>query len=94
MKKLNLKSRKVWLLFGGVLVLIVIGILLATQINSTSAEGETPSIQTAKVRTGDLVVSASGSGSIVSSAQAGLGFRTGGIVSEVFCNPRPKCNQG
>ena len=84
MKKINLKSRKVWLLVGGFVVLTIIGVLLATQIKSTSADDESPSIQTAKVRTGDLVVSAAGSGSIVSQAQAGLGFRTGGIVSEVY----------
>ncbi|PKO02303.1 MAG: hypothetical protein CVU43_08405 [Chloroflexi bacterium HGW-Chloroflexi-5] len=94
MKKNNLKSRKVWFMLGGVLVLTIIGVLLATQIKSTSADDESPSIQTAKVRTGDLVVSASGSGSIVSSAQAGLGFRTSGIVSEVFVIPGQNVTKG
>ncbi len=88
MKKINLKSRKVWFMLGGVLVLTIIGIFFTTQIKLTSADDESPSIQTAKVRTGDLVVSASGSGLIISSAQAGLGFRTG------LCHLRPKCNQG
>lgn len=84
MKKINLKNGKVWLMLGGVLALSISGILFATQTKTTSADNESPSIQTAKVRNSDLVVSASGTGSVVSSAQAGLGFRSGGIIDEVY----------
>lgn len=42
-----------------------------------------PALQTAKVRTGDLVVSASGAGTIVPAAQVDLAFRTGGVLTEL-----------
>jgi RND family efflux transporter MFP subunit len=44
---------------------------------------ETPALQTAKVRTGDLVVTASGAGTVVPAAQLDLGFRTSGVLTEL-----------
>ena len=43
----------------------------------------TPALQTTKVRTGDLVITASGAGTVLPSAQVDLAFRTGGILSEL-----------
>lgn len=40
-------------------------------------------LQTTKVRTGDLVITASGAGTVLPSAQVDLAFRTGGVVAEV-----------
>jgi len=48
-----------------------------------SEAAETPALQTAKVRTGDLVVTASGAGTVVPSAQLDLGFRTSGVLTEL-----------
>jgi RND family efflux transporter MFP subunit len=44
---------------------------------------EEPTIKTAKVRRGDLVVAASGAGELVPLAQVELSFRTGGLLSAV-----------
>lgn len=43
----------------------------------------TPALQTTKVRTGDLVITASGAGTVLPSAQVDLAFRTGGILTEL-----------
>lgn len=40
-------------------------------------------LQTTKVRTGDLVITASGAGTVLPSAQVDLAFRTGGVVTEL-----------
>ncbi len=50
---------------------------------TTSEAAEAPALQTAKVRVGDLVVTASGAGTIVPSAQIDLGFRTSGVLTEL-----------
>ncbi|MBI5943218.1 MAG: efflux RND transporter periplasmic adaptor subunit [Chloroflexi bacterium] len=50
---------------------------------TTSDAAETPALQTAKVRMGDLVVTASGAGTIVPSAQMELGFRASGVLTEL-----------
>lgn len=42
-----------------------------------------PALQTAKVRIGDLIITASGAGTVIPSAQVDLAFRTGGTVSEL-----------
>lgn len=71
--------------------LFITGILLAAIIagviyfNQPTAADETsaPALQTAKVRTGDLVITANGAGSIVPAAQVELGFRSTGVVAEV-----------
>jgi len=48
-----------------------------------SEAAETPALQTAKVRTGDLVVTASGAGTVVPASQLDLGFRTSGVLTEL-----------
>ncbi|MCB0017041.1 MAG: efflux RND transporter periplasmic adaptor subunit [Anaerolineales bacterium] len=44
---------------------------------------EEPTIQTARVRTGDIIVSASGAGAVVAATEINLGFRTGGVLAGV-----------
>ncbi len=51
------------------------------QNNMADAEAaEEPAMQTAKVRTGDLVLYANGSGLVVPASEASFGFRSGGQV--------------
>ncbi len=50
---------------------------------TTSDAAATPALQTAKVRTGDLVVTASGAGTVVPAAQLDLSFRTSGVLTEL-----------
>ncbi|MFQ5418733.1 MAG: biotin/lipoyl-binding protein, partial [Anaerolineae bacterium] len=53
-----------------------------------------PAIQTAKVRTGDIVVSASGAGMIVPAIEIDLGFRSGGALVEVLAQVGDKVQAG
>lgn len=55
---------------------------------------EPPALQTSKVRKGDLIVSAAGSGSVLSAQQAELGFRTNGIVSTINVLPGQEVKKG
>jgi len=55
----------------------------STQLKTAKATADT-SIKTAKVRSGDLVISVSGTGSLAAAQEAGLGFRTGGRLAEVL----------
>ena len=71
--------------------LVLTGIALAALIGAAfyftqpSAADETaaPELQTAKVRTGDLVIIANGAGTILPAAQVNLGFRSAGVVAEL-----------
>lgn len=71
--------------------IVFIGFLLAAVIGGawyftqSPAADETaiPTLQTTKVRTGDLVVTASGAGTVVPAAQVDLAFRTGGVLTEL-----------
>ncbi len=71
--------------------LVITGIVLATIIggawyltqSSAIDETATPALQTAKVRAGDLVITANGAGNIVPAAQVDLGFRSAGVVTEL-----------
>jgi HlyD family secretion protein len=42
-----------------------------------------PEMQTAKVRTGDITISASGLGTVVPASEVALGFKTGGVIAEI-----------
>jgi len=88
------KNKTVWIIAGLLLIGALITTLLVSRSASQKAEAEAPALQTAKVRTGDLVVSAAGSGSVVSAAQTQLSFRTGGVVSVVNVTSGQYVNQG
>ena len=73
-----------WWIFLGVLAISALGGgLYWNQIIGATATPAAPAMQTAKVRTGDLVITASGAGNIIPHMQADLGFRTSGILKEV-----------
>lgn len=42
-----------------------------------------PVLQTSKVRTGDITITASGLGTVVPASEVALGFKTGGVVAEI-----------
>lgn len=63
--------------------LAAIAAIIFFALPTTSEAADAPALQTAKVRVGDLVVTASGAGTIVPSAQIDLGFRTSGVLTEL-----------
>ena len=64
-----------------VVVAIAASIFYFTQ--PAADETAAPALQTAKVRTGDLVVTASGAGTVLPAAQVDLAFRSSGVVTEL-----------
>ncbi len=82
MQKTKRFSRKtIFITLVTVLVIIAAAIFFARPTTSDAAA--VPALQTAKVRVADLVVTASGAGTIVPSAQIDLGFRTSGVLTEL-----------
>ncbi|MDO9299788.1 MAG: efflux RND transporter periplasmic adaptor subunit, partial [Anaerolineales bacterium] len=68
-----------------IVILIALAVAAGVYFAQPSADqaAETPALQTTKVRTGDLVVTASGAGTVLPSAQLDLGFRTSGVLTEL-----------
>ena len=64
-------------------VLVVIAAVIFFANPASSEAAETPALQTAKVRTGDLIVTASGAGTVLPAAQIDLAFRSSGVVTEL-----------
>lgn len=60
---------------------------------SVQAKEEAP-VQTATVRRGNLVISASGTGTVVPSAELNLAFDTSGVLTEVVVKPGDKVAAG
>ena len=81
MKTTSRKNKTIWIIAGLLLIGTLITTLLLSQSAKEKAEAETPVLQTTKVRKGDLIVSTAGTGSVISSSQIQLGFRTSGVVS-------------
>lgn len=76
------KKRSNLVITGIVLAFIIAGVWYSIQ-PSAADETAAPELQTTKVRTGDLVISANGAGTVVPIMQADLGFRVSGILKEV-----------
>lgn len=76
------KKRSNLVITGIVFAVIIAGALYFTQ-PSAADKTATPELQTTKVRTGDLVITANGAGNIVPAAQVDIGFRSTGVVAEL-----------
>jgi len=75
-------SRKT--IITALVVVVAVVAAVAFFANPAASEAaETPALQTAKVRTGDLLVTASGAGTVVPASQLDLGFRTSGVLTEL-----------
>lgn len=90
------RSPKRAILFGIILLLAVAGVsvyvIWARQ--ATAAASAVPALQTTTVRQGSLVISASGSGTLVASNERELSFATTGQVTGVFVKPGDQVEAG
>jgi len=94
MKKPLFSKFSTWIIFGLFILALAVGAYYLLQNRTKTEETETPAVQTAKVRKGDLVISANGTGSVFPAAQVDLGFRSNGIISEVNVIPNQKVSEG
>ena len=82
------------ILLGVVLLGIAGSVIFFLQNPKMASETEIPALQTTKVRKGDLVISASGTGSVYPEAQVDLGFKNSGVIAEVYVVPNQKVIKG
>ena len=76
-------NKNFWYIIGSIIIILIIGggylYYQSAQKKSKSAAAAGSSLQTATVRQGSIVISASGTGQVVAAATANLGFpNTGG----------------
>jgi len=89
------KKKSLWIIL--IIALVVIGggyglfIFLGDEETVTV---ETPEVQTAVTRQGDLIVSASGAGSVISAVEIGLGFDESGTLIDILVNVGEKVEPG
>lgn len=98
MKQVGKKKRQPrWLLIALPLVAVALaagGWYYFNHRQAAAAAQATPALQTARVRTGDLTITASGSGNLLPASEVALAFRTGGIVAEVAARVGDRAEAG
>jgi len=82
------RNKRIWLGAAVVLVIVLGGLVIYQYYFApTTAEVATsPEVQTAVARRGDLIVFASGAGSVVPAAEVGVGFDESGTLHEILVN--------
>ncbi len=75
--------KKYWPIFAGIMIILV-GFGLYQLLNTDPKAGDTSSVTTSTIRTGDIRVSAIGSGTLISAVEVELGFEYGGVVEEIL----------
>lgn len=90
------KNKKtLWIILIAALIAVGGGVGLFTYFGNNENEiAETPEVQTAVARQGDLVVSASGAGSVISAVEIGLGFDESGTLIELLVSVGEKVEAG
>ncbi len=88
MNRIGKKNRQrnwLWITLSLAMVAAVVGVwYYLTQRQVVAAAQATPALQTAKVRTGDITITASGSGNLLPANDVTLAFRSGGILAEML----------
>jgi HlyD family secretion protein len=79
-------KKRLWILLIIALVVIAGGYVAYTQwlIPEETVAAETPAVQTAVARRGNLVISASAAGQVIPAAEFGLAFDEGGTLLEIL----------
>ncbi len=83
-----IRNKRIWLGTAAIVV-IVLGGLAVYQLffaPTTTDAVTTPEMQTAVARQGDLIVYASGAGSVVPASEVGVGFDESGTINEILVN--------
>lgn len=90
------KNKKIlWIILIIALVVAGGGYGLYTWLTPDETEtAETPGVQTAVARQGDLVVSASGAGSVITASEISLGFDEGGALTELLVSVGERVKAG
>ena len=90
------EKRNIWIAVIIVALLVVAGGYWAyTSWGGTETEAAAPAeVQTAVARRGDLVIYASGAGSVIPATEIGLGFTSSGTLSELLVQVGDKVQQG
>ncbi|MFT3894203.1 MAG: efflux RND transporter periplasmic adaptor subunit [Anaerolineales bacterium] len=83
------------LISSAVILLVVIAVAAFYFRDTANAEqSDTTVVQTAKVRSGDMVITASGAGTVVPVSEVDLGFRSAGVVRELTVKVGDKVESG
>jgi RND family efflux transporter MFP subunit len=90
------RKKGLWIILGIVLIVAAVGggYTYYDNVYLPAQQPPEPAIKTAKVRKGDLVVAASGSGELVSLSEVELGFRSSGLLAEMFVEVGDKVRAG
>src|SRR5512133_1005847 len=88
------KGRIIWIISILAVIAIAGGYFYYSNVYSNSTTSNSLQTQTAVVRRGNLVVSASGSGTLISNSDATFGFDTSGRVAKVDVKVGDQVQQG
>src|SRR4030042_429520 len=79
-----LKGKPFWLMSAALVLIFAGGFAYYELAFLPSTVAAEPGLQTATVRQGDLVIYASGTGTLIASDEVELAFKTGGQVAGLF----------
>ncbi|MCB8945599.1 MAG: efflux RND transporter periplasmic adaptor subunit [Ardenticatenaceae bacterium] len=79
-----LRKKSFWLVLLLVVGVAAAGVFYVNAQQQTAQATEEPAVQTATVRRGEIVVSASGAGTIIPAADVAIGFQSGGVLQALL----------
>ena len=77
-----MKKKRIWIILGAVLVLLVVGFIL-TRVTATTASAQQTNVQMGRVTRATLLSTVDSSGSVTPESKVTLSFGTSGTVSKV-----------
>lgn len=90
----RLSQRTMWILAATIVLIGGSGFAYYRMVYLPAQAAKEPLVQTAVVRQGDLVIYASGTGTLIAASEVDLGFETGGQVTGIFVEVGQKVEAG
>jgi RND family efflux transporter MFP subunit len=83
-----------WVLLVVIVAVAAGGYIYYRNASAAPAEATETPVQTATVRLGNLVISATGTGTVAAKAELGVGFEKSGVVTEILVEPGDEVKAG
>jgi len=89
-----LKKKVFWIILAALVLAVGGGYAYYTYVYKAGQESAEPTIATTQARRGDMVLSVSGSGTLIPASEVALGFESSGYLEEVFVEVGDRVQEG
>ena len=88
------KNKKFWISVAIIVIILGSAYAYSRATRNEDQAADTPPLQTSVVRQGDIIVSASGTGSLIPAAEVNVAFQSNGLLTDIYVSVGEEVEKG